>query len=247
MSVDPAARRDVPLDLAAAEPRAAHRRWREFLRHWGLVVAISAGALSILADLGEDVFDHAPGTFDAGVRAWALAHHAPGLTTAFEVITRVGAPPLVVLLAVLVAVWLWRAHARHVAAVVVAAPTIAVVIFNVVKQIIHRTRPAGGLLLRDVTFSFPSGHATASAAVFGTLAWVLAREGKMPWAVAVALAVLCPLLIGLSRVYLDVHWATDVVGGWCAGAAVAALSAGVYERGRRRAHPADGRARRPNA
>ena len=121
---------------------------------------------------------------------------------------------------------MWRARARYVAAVVIAAPTIAVALFSIVKQIVHRTRPAGGLLLRDVTFSFPSGHATTSAAVIGTLAWVLAREGKVPWAVAILLAILCPVLIGLSRIYLDVHWATDVLGGWCAGAAVAARSIG---------------------
>ena len=85
-----------------------------------------------------------------------------------------------------------------------------------------------------MTFSFPSGHATTSAAVFGTLGWVLAREGKLPRWLAVTLAVLCPLLIGFSRIYLDVHGATDVLAGWAAGAAIAALSAGVYEWGRRR-------------
>lgn len=234
MSTDPALRRDAPADVARDASPDAHRRWRRFLEHWGVIVAISTAALSTGADLGEDVFNHAPGTFDAGVRAWVLAHRTPGMLAVFEWITRLGSPVVIFLLTVLVAVWLWRAHARHVAAVVLAAPTIAVAIFSVVKQIIHRARPEGGLLLHEVTFSFPSGHATASAAVFGTLAWVLAREGKIPWGAAVPLAILCPLLIGLSRIYLDVHWATDVIAGWCAGAAVAALSAGVYERGRRR-------------
>lgn len=198
-----------------------------------MVVLLSAGALSIFADLGEDVFNHETGTFDAAVRAWALAHRTPGMLTVFEWITQLGSPPALFALVVLTAIWLWRENARRVAAVVLAAPTIAVAFFLVVKQLIHRARPAGGLLLHEVTFSFPSGHATASAAVFGTLAWVLAREGKVPWIVAVPLAILCPLLIGLSRIYLDVHWATDVLAGWCAGAAVAVLSAGVYERGRR--------------
>ncbi|GJG85069.1 hypothetical protein tb265_02500 [Gemmatimonadetes bacterium T265] len=243
MSTDPPVHHAAPgrgaSGVSANTASAAHRRWCDFLAHWGAVVAIATAALCAVAGLGDRVFDHAPGTLDAGVRTWMLAHRTPAPLHAFEWISRVGAPPYTFLLAVIVAVWLWQAQARHVASVVVAAPIVAVAIFNIVKQIVHRTRPAGGLLLRDVTFSFPSGHATASAAVFGTLAWVLAREGKIPWLVAVLLAVLCPLLIGLSRVYLDVHWATDVIAGWCAGAGVAALSAGAYERGRRqRAHAA---------
>lgn len=231
--------RPTAADRAPQSPPEARRRWREFLARWGAVVAVSAAALSILAVLGEDVFDHAPGTLDAGVRAWALAHRAPAFTAAFAFISRAGAPAGSFLVAVLVAVWLWRAHARHVAPVVLGAPVVAVASFNVVKQLVHRTRPAGGLLLRTVTFSFPSGHATAAAAVFPTVAWVLAREGKVSRTPATLLAIVPPLLIGLSRIYLDVHWTTDVLAGWCAGAAVAAFSAGVYERGRRRrAHPA---------
>lgn len=215
-------------------PAARRRRWQEFLNQWGLVVLVSAAALSVVAVLGEHVFDHAPGTLDAGVRAWALAHQSPVLTAVFTVVTRVGAPVGVFTLGAIVAVWLWEKDARYVAAIILAAPAVAVTFFLVVKRLIHRTRPAAGLLLPEHTFSFPSGHATASAAVFGTLMWVLAREGKLPWAVAIPLGVLCPLLIGCSRVYLDVHWTTDVLAGWCAGAAVAAVSIGVYERGRRR-------------
>ena len=215
-------------------PPTGHDGWRAFVRHWALVSATATGALFALGDIGEHVFDHAPGTLDAGVRAWVLAHRTPAALDAFEWVTRIGAPPVVFTVAVVVAIWLWRTRQGYGAAVAVGAPAIAVVLFNIIKQLIHRTRPAGGLLLREVTFSFPSGHAAVSAAVCGTLAWVLAREGKLSWSVAVPLAILCPALIGLSRIYLDVHWTTDVLGGWCAGAAVAALSIGLYERGRQR-------------
>ena len=56
------------------------------------------------------------------------------------------------------------------------------------------------------------------------------REELLTPGTALPLATVAPLLIGTSRVYLDVHWATDVLGGWSVGAAVAAISALVYER-----------------
>ena len=52
----------------------------------------------------------------------------------------------------------------------------------------------------------------------------------IPRPAAIAVASIVPLVVGASRVYLDVHWTTDVLGGWSVGSLVAALSAGVYER-----------------
>lgn len=84
--------------------------------------------------------------------------------------------------------------------------------------------------MHQLTYAFPSGHSTASAAIFGTASYVLYQEGMIPRPVAIAAASIAPLLVGASRVYLDVHWTTDVLGGWSVGGLVAALSAGVYER-----------------
>ena len=88
------------------------------------------------------------------------------------------------------------------------------------------------------SYSFPSGHATASAAVCVTLAYVLWREGFVRRPVALAFAILVPLAAGFSRIYLNVHWATDVLGGWSAGLVIAILSIVLYDRNWRR-RPAD--------
>lgn len=74
---------------------------------------------------------------------------------------------------------------------------------------------------------------TTSAAVCCTLAYVCWREGVVGAPAAFVLAIGPPLLIGASRVYLNVHWATDVLAGWTAGLFIAALAALVYDRVRR--------------
>ncbi len=202
------------------------------------VAAAALPTAATVAVLGAHVYGHLPGAFDRGAEAWALAHRTPGLLAGFAFASRVGAPIGVFVAMILAAVLLARGPASRVpgsrlAVYVVAAPALAVLAFNAVKVLVHRTRPAAGLLLPQMTYSFPSGHATVSAAGFLTLGWVLAREARLPAWAAALVGVLPPLVIGASRVYLDVHWATDVIAGWCLGAAIAANFAALYERTRR--------------
>jgi len=148
----------------------------------------------------------------------------------FLFFTRVGAPSVIIPLTAAAAYWLAETEGLPIAGSVVLAPSLASALFLGFKQAFRRARPAGGALHNEMTYSFPSGHAAASAAIFGTIAYVLRREALLPKGPAVLLALAPPLLIGGSRVYLDVHWPTDVLGGWCVGALVTALSATVYER-----------------
>lgn len=186
--------------------------------------------MAACAKLGEDVFNNESGPFDKPIRKWVLHHQSPILDTAFLALTRVASPTVIIPATLVGSALLSRRRGLQIAGAVMMSPAVATAIFLAVKRIYRRKRPAGGKRLHQLTYAFPSGHSTASAAIFGTASYVLYQEGMIPRPVAIAAASIAPLLVGASRVYLDVHWTTDVLGGWSVGGLVAALSAGVYER-----------------
>ena len=194
------------------------------------LAGLSAVALAAFAKVGEDVFSKETAPFDEPIRAWVMRRRTRNRDRFFLFFTRVGAPSVIIPLTAAVAYWLAETEGMPIAGSVVLAPSLASALFLGFKQAFRRARPAGGALHNELTFSFPSGHASASAAIFGTVAYVLRREELLPTGPALLLALVPTLLIGSSRVYLDVHWPTDVLGGWCVGALVTALSATVYER-----------------
>jgi undecaprenyl-diphosphatase len=220
---------------AQAHRASAWAEWfKPFVRNWTVVVLVGTGALLGFAKVGEDVFAHESTSFDGAVQAWMLAHQIPLLDAIFLWITRMGGITGMCVLAVAGAAYLWYRGHRRVAAGVLVVPVVAITLFSAVKRIYARPRPLGLGGRVDSSYSFPSGHATASAAVCCTLAYLLWHEGFIGRRTAFAFAVLAPLLIGTSRLYLNVHWATDVLGGWSVGLFIAVLSAALYNHHRRR-------------
>lgn len=219
---------------SAPPSRAWHARLVRFARDWALSVLIGAIALSAVGKVGEDVFAHESTSFDGAVQDWVLSHENAALEAAFVVVTTAGGVGGMGLLSLVGAGYLWRRVHRRVAAAVMLAPAVAITLFSISKRLFARARPLGLGGIVPSSYSFPSGHATAAAAVCCTLAYVFWREGFVRGRRALAFAVIAPLLVGMSRVYLNVHWATDVLGGWSAGLLIAVLSATLYDRNRRR-------------
>jgi hypothetical protein len=91
----------------------------------------------------------------------------------------------------------------------------------------RRSRPTGHPV-------FPSGHALGVAAVAFTTAYVVAREGLARPRIVAPAAALAPLVVGLGRLVREKHLASDTLGGWLAGASIAAAHAGAYELARER-------------
>lgn len=162
---------------------------------------------------------------DRPALVWLIGERTAWLTDVMRTITTVGSPRGLALTALLVAGALatreksWRP-------VLLAAPVVLGIelLGSLVKLAVARPRPPISFAVPDVSahgFAFPSGHAGQSAAIYGVVAFLLAaRVSGWPGKVAVWTgAVLAAGAVGVSRLYLGVHWLTDVLAGWALGVA----------------------------
>jgi undecaprenyl-diphosphatase len=93
------------------------------------------------------------------------------------------------------------------------------IVSTLLKNLFERPRPELTAVMRVFTYSFPSGHALLSAAIYLTIGMIVARiaENRALKILAVSTAVALTMVVGLSRVYLGVHYPTDVLAGWLIG------------------------------
>ncbi|MBA3666455.1 MAG: phosphatase PAP2 family protein [Sphingomonas sp.] len=154
---------------------------------------------------------------DEAVRTLAFVRGTwPPLSSAAVAFTQLGSAYATLGLAAVAALWLWRQGHRRKAAFLAAAVASERLAADGLKLLFDRSRPAFDLHPVTVSSSsFPSGHAANSMAVFLLVA-LIAVDGRHR-RLAVTLALVMALLIGLSRPFLGVHWPSDVVGGWALG------------------------------
>ncbi|MFJ6435229.1 phosphatase PAP2 family protein [Streptomyces sp. NPDC091416] len=136
------------------------------------------------------------------------------------------------LIAVAVVV-LWQRGARMLAAWVAVTTLVSSLLQQGIKAAVGRERPRWPDPVDSAHYAaFPSGHAMTAVVSCGLLLWLLQRSGCRPWIrrAALAAAGVSVLGVGLTRLYLGVHWPSDVVGGWLLGAALVALAAASYDR-----------------
>ena len=134
-------------------------------------------------------------------------------------VTGLGGVAILTLLVGAVAGYLLLVRKYHAVWLVLASTTGALVLSMLLKAMFDRPRPNVTHFSHVYTSSFPSGHSMLSASVYLTLGVLLARlvKGRLVKAYFLATALLITFLVGVSRVYMGVHFPTDVLAGWTAG------------------------------
>ena len=184
----------------------------------GLLLALAAG---IAFDLVADVVFSTADLHRADARAQRLARRleSPRTTAVMQDISLFGTLPMLASMSLIVAAWLLKVRSHRRLYAFAAAVTGGAALNYLLKAYFHRARPDSPLVV-TYGFSFPSGHAMGAMLFFGSLAYVIyfTIERHHVWRiVAVVACALAVLAIGTSRIYLGVHYFTDVVAGFFAG------------------------------
>jgi phenylacetate-CoA ligase len=256
------ARNELRIQTMSLRLRVATRRWlverltspwaRELatmatgLRGTAIVTlgggaAVVCGCTALFAHLSDSVLDgDGIVRVDRPIVGWLAAHREPALTVAMRTITTVGSPVSVAAVAVVLgSVVAWRSRSRL--PIVIAALALAgfAVLVTVAKLVVGRQRPPLPYAVTAVGgYSFPSGHTIGTTVVALTSAWMLGHWVFRSWALRITTGTTAIVVIGavgLSRVYLGVHYLSDVIAGWLLGAAWAGaliIFVALWERAR---------------
>jgi undecaprenyl-diphosphatase len=201
-------------------------------------LAAAVGALALFSWLAQQIIDGESHHIDQAARDFVQRIAFPILTDAMRGFTVLGEGLQIAELLALASTLLFRAGRKRAAWLMIITMAGGLFLERLLKVLFHRTRPEPffGTLLPS-SFSFPSGHALQSCCFFGALAAMLTvrepNRGKRItiWTVAAVLVA----LIGFSRIYLGVHYVTDVIAGYSAAVVWVFSVRGVYQwRTRRR-------------
>jgi membrane-associated phospholipid phosphatase len=185
-------------------------------------LGVSLGGAAVFIEIAEQVVGREElARIDLGLAECLQAHAAPAATSLWMTITRWGSLPVLGTIAVAVGVLLLARGQRPLLVAWVAAIAGGFLLNLLLKQLFQRPRPpAAAGMLHEPSWSFPSGHAMMSLVGYGMIAYFIvnATSRRLLQLSAVFVAALMVVAIGVSRLYLGVHYLTDVVAGYAAGA-----------------------------
>ncbi len=181
-------------------------------------VILSVLSIALFAWLAAQVLDGHTMSFDLYVRALVHRDLPPSLLPLMAGLSLLGSGEGLGTISVVLVLWFWRLQWRSGSALLAASMLGAGLLDVCLKYIFHRSRPLPFFGSEPDSYSFPSGHALASFCFFVVLAAVLAPKitHKLMRAGVWVVAVFLVGAIGLSRVWLGVHYPTDVLGGYVA-------------------------------
>jgi undecaprenyl-diphosphatase len=199
---------------------AVSRLWaliRKLGWFYGITLALSAIALWAFTEVAEEAIEHETLALNRRILLAIHGHVNPLGDAAALALAEIGSLVGIMLVGAVFAGWLYRRGRLLDVLTLVATLSGGAVLTFVLKSAYRHARPdLFPRLVDEVTYSFPSGHASMSLCLYGFIGgWLIAQGPREPWRWGVgALCLGFALAIGLSRLYLGVHWPTDVVAGW---------------------------------
>ena len=201
------------------------------------IFLVSGAAIAVLftwafSELAEKVRAGTTQGFDDAVMRWMAAHQVKGIQTAMLEITSLGTGTVVGMIVFVAGMFLWLNQHKHSAILLIAATLGGMVLDNLLKIGFNRPRPKifeWGTYA--VSSSFPSGHAMSSVIVYGTVAYLAARLQRNVASRILTMTFAAVMIVAIcaSRLYLGVHYPSDVLAGVVIGLAWAAFCMAVLE------------------
>jgi undecaprenyl-diphosphatase len=207
----------MPLDQSRP-PRLDHARSFALLLLAGLIM--STVVTLMMAKVHEEISQPFLEHVDQSILQNIHAHDTPALTRLAFTLTFIGSPKALVPGILIAAIVLWIVKLRHDAVLLVVAIGGAALIDTVLKLHFRRIRPTvPWALVTEHSFSFPSGHSVGAVVLYGTITYLIWNHlhDLAERSAVIASALLLIAGIGLSRVYIGVHYPTDVAAGYLVG------------------------------
>ncbi|MEH2221692.1 phosphatase PAP2 family protein [Nostoc sp.] len=174
--------------------------------------------LFVLAKLAEEVLEREAFAFDTSFLLWLHQFANPHLDNLMLFITNLGNPSTVVIVAGATFLLLWWQRYREEAKIFVLVCLGGLILNTGLKLLFSKPRPElWHRLISEKSFSFPSGHALGSMVLYGFIAYELAIHYPHFAKIIYSLTVIFIAAIGISRLYLGVHWPTDIIAGYGVG------------------------------
>jgi undecaprenyl-diphosphatase len=186
-----------------------------------LVIAFFISAISILGFSLISLFisDQKINQFDHQVIQYIQGLESIGLTHTMKFFTTIGSAPIVTGLSLVLLIFLYKVLHHRLELILFIGTVMGSAILNeLLKQFFHRVRPDLHRLIEVGGFSFPSGHAMNAFTVYGVVSFLLWRHIPNRWGrvLLIFVSVGMILSIGISRIYLGVHYPSDIIGGYFA-------------------------------
>ena len=232
----PRGRFHVLWDLVFRGLRAAGMRAGSFYGTVGIFlvvgVIIAIGGTLAFAKLGEWVREGGTQTYDVAALQWMQTHHSPLLTRIMTELTFLGTGTVVLTIVGVVAMFLWHTEHKHSARLLLASVAGGILLNNALKLWFARPRPeVFERLTETASSSFPSGHAMSATVCYGTVAYLVMRLQKRHWSRVLTGITAFILIVGIctTRLYLGVHYPSDVIAGMIIGLAWAGFCMATLE------------------